>query len=99
MSTDGSAITASGSVDHDATSCRPASSRSFSSLRPTRTGSTCTRPPSSSSAPPASRIARTDRTRCWRYPIRPVTPFIAIRRTRVLIGTLHRGSEWGMRFP
>src|SRR5690606_30510205 len=35
--------------------------------------------------PPCSLIANTDRTRCWRYPIRPVTPFITTPRVVVVI--------------
>ena len=40
------------------------------------------REPSGSSTPPSLRMARTDLVRCWRYPMRPVTPFMAIPSTR-----------------
>src|SRR5690625_3191763 len=90
----GSPSTASTSVVQWATSWRSAISRTACSRRPTRTGSTWTRLPSSSTTPPASRIGRIDRTRCWRYPIRPVTPFIAMRRVRVVMcSPVRRGGR------
>ena len=79
MSTVGSLMTASRSVVHSGTLCSSASSRILASLRPTRIGSTWTLVPSSRVNPPASRIGRMERSRCWRYPIRPVMPFMAMR--------------------
>src|SRR6266705_3706221 len=64
------------SVVQRPTPCSAASFFSFSGLRPTRIGSGITRVPSASRTPPSSRIAMTERAKCWFVPIRPVTPFM-----------------------
>ncbi len=74
--------TVSRSVLHRSMPCRSAMARSFCADRPTSTGSGMMREPSGSSTPPSLRMARTDLVRCWRYPMRPVTPFMAIPSTR-----------------
>src|SRR5256885_3564470 len=68
-------------------------SASFSGLRPTSTGSGQIRVPAAAGSPPSSRIASSERTRCCRYPIRPVTPLTTmpidlrdIRRPSVSVG-------------
>src|SRR6478609_9072515 len=79
MSIDSSASTASRSVDHSVRPCCAASASNAWARRPTSTGSGQSTWPSPRSRPPCSRIARIERTRCCRYPIRPVTPFMAMR--------------------
>src|SRR6266705_2271280 len=64
------------SVVQRSTPCSAASFSSFSGLRPTRIGSGITRVPSASRTPPSSRLAMTERAKCWFVPIRPVTPFM-----------------------
>src|SRR5215218_7271631 len=76
MVSSGEARASPRSVVQRATPWRCAISATFSALRPTRMGSTSTREPSDSSTPPWSRMARMERTRCCRYPIRPVMPFM-----------------------
>ena len=46
--------------------CWAARVASFSALRPTKIGSTVMRSPSGRLMPPSSRMARSERTRCWR---------------------------------
>src|SRR4051794_19254495 len=76
--------------------CLSPSSCSFAALRPTMIGSTWIRDPSGSSTPPWSRIARIDRTRCWRYPIRPVMPFITMPSTSLIKFLLENAFHYGM---
>jgi hypothetical protein len=80
MVSPGLAIAPSRSVVQRATPCSFASAATFSALRPTRTGSSCTLEPSESVTPPSARIATTERIRCWFMPMRPVTPFMMMPR-------------------
>jgi hypothetical protein len=74
-----SASVAAVSADQFSPPCAAANADNFSGLRPSSTGSGISRSPLRSGNPPSSRIARTERIKCWLVPRRPVTPFIAMR--------------------
>src|SRR6266540_272373 len=72
---------------------------SLASLRPTRTGSGQIRVPSAAGKPPWSRMASNERSRCCRYPMRPVTPLTTMPiDLRDICGPLRAASVVGDRW-